>query len=111
MTAQRFILPPRRAHWLLDFEHAGFRYTGGVGRDDDSPAGDLTEIFLDCTGKAGTALGASARDAAVTASLLLQFGCPIDTLRHALARDGSGAAAGPLGRLLDILESERPDDV
>jgi ribonucleoside-diphosphate reductase alpha chain len=44
-----------------------------------------------------------ARDAAVSASLALQFGCPLETLRRALLRDPHGVAASPLGCALDRL--------
>ena len=43
----------------------------------------LAEIFLN-TEKNGTALDVAARDAAISASLLLQHGCPAETLRRAL---------------------------
>jgi ribonucleoside-diphosphate reductase alpha chain len=47
----------------------------------------LAEIFMN-TDKNGTALDVAARDAAISASLLLQFGCPVETLRRALTRNG-----------------------
>jgi len=40
---------------------------------------------------------------AVAASLLLQHGCPLDTLRQALTRDGDGSGSGPLAHALDLL--------
>src|SRR5262249_52420887 len=82
-------LPNRREHELIDFEHGGIRCTAGIGRFKD---GTLAEIFLN-TGKQGTAV-------AVAASLLLQHGCSVDTLRRALTADGS--ASGPLARF-DLL--------
>ena len=42
-------LPNRREHELIEFEHAGIRYTAGAGRFED---GDLAEIFLHTRGKA-----------------------------------------------------------
>ena len=96
-TRQR--LPNRRAHELLSFEHGGIRYTAGVGRFEN---GDLAEIFLN-TSKNGTAVDVNARDAAVAASLLLQHGCHVDTLRKALTRNSDGSASGPLARALDLL--------
>jgi hypothetical protein len=92
-------LPNRREHELVDFDHAGFHYTCGVGRFAD---GALAEIFLNAA-KTGTAIEAAARDAAITASLALQHGTPVDTLRHALTRNADGSASGPLGALLDML--------
>jgi hypothetical protein len=96
-TRQR--LPDRRAHELLDFEHGGIRYIAGVGRFAD---GGLAEIFLNTT-KHGTALDVNVRDAAVAASLLLQHGCPVETLCQALTRNGDGSGSGPLARALDLL--------
>jgi hypothetical protein len=92
-------LPTRREHELIDFEHGGIRYTAGIGRFND---GALAEIFLN-TGKHGTAVDTNARDAAVAASLLLQHGCSVDTLRRALTRNGDGSPSGPLARVLDLL--------
>jgi ribonucleoside-diphosphate reductase alpha chain len=93
-------LPQRRDHWSIVFEHGSHRYTGGWGAFAD---GQLAEIFLN-TEKNGTALDVAARDAAISASLLLQFGCPVATLRRALTRNGDGSASGPLGVFLDRLE-------
>ena len=44
----------------------------------------------------------AARDAAVAASLLLQHGCPVETLRRALTRNADSSASGPLARALDL---------
>jgi len=100
----RLRLPNRRHHWLVDFDHDGFRYTVGFGRFDD---GDLAEIFLDASAKSGTAVEAAARDAAVTASIALQFGTPAEVIRGAISRDHLGRAAGPLGAALDIIASDK----
>lgn len=101
MNAQRRRLPDRRRHEVIEFDHGGFRYAAGLGRFDD---GNLAEVFLDVSAKVGTAVEAAARDAAVTVSIALQHGVPIQTLRRALTRDGVGNAAGPVGRLLDLLD-------
>ena len=97
MTRQH--LPNRRGHELLTFEHQGIRYTAGIGCFAD---GGLAEIFL-TTAKHGTAVDVNARDAAVAASLLLQHGCPMETLRRALTRNSDGSASGPLAHALDLL--------
>jgi ribonucleoside-diphosphate reductase alpha chain len=98
----RLRLPNRRGHELLDFEHGGIRYTAGVGRFAD---GGLAEIFL-VTAKHGSALDVIARDAAVAASLLLQHGCPVGTLRRALTRNSDGSASGPVAHALDLLAEQ-----
>jgi hypothetical protein len=99
--AARRRLPNRRKHELVTFEHAGVRYTAGVGRFDD---GGLAEIFL-ATAKHGTGLDVNARDAAISASLLLQYGCPTETLRRALTRNADGSPGGALAQALDIFEA------
>lgn len=98
MTRQA--LPNHRGHWLVDFEHGGFKYTAGIGRFAD---GRLAEVFLNVS-KSGTAIESHARDAAVVASIALQHGASVDTIRHALTRNADGSAAGPIGALLDLLE-------
>jgi hypothetical protein len=94
LTGQR--LPNRRGHELLNFEHDGIGYTAGVGGFAD---GGVAEISLN-TAKHGTPLDVNARDAAVAASLLLQHGCQVDTLRRA---HSDGSASGPLAKALNLL--------
>jgi hypothetical protein len=78
-----------------------FHYVAGIGRFDD---GRLAEVFLTLP-KPATAVEASARDAAIVASLALQYGVPLVTLQQALTRNGDGSPSSPLGRLLDLLAS------
>jgi len=98
MTRTR--LPNRRPGEAVVFDHGGMLYTGHISFAVDS--GRVTEAFLD-GGKAGTAVQAMARDAAVLASLALQHGAPIEVLRHAMTRNDDGSAAGPMGALLDLV--------
>jgi ribonucleoside-diphosphate reductase alpha chain len=99
MSAPRNRLPDRRGHEVIDFTRNGYHFTAGVGR---FPDGSLAEIFLNSP-KVGTPIEAAARDAAVLASVALQFGASVDTIRRALSQDAMGKAAGPLGAVLDIL--------
>ena len=69
------------------------------------PGLDFFEVFLN-SGKIGTAIETAARDSAVVASLALQHGVHMDTIRRALTRNGNGEASGPLGTLLDLLGTE-----
>jgi hypothetical protein len=64
----------------------------------------LAEIFIG-NGRAGSDVDTAARDAAVVVSIALQYGVPLDVLRHALMRDAQGRASGPLGSALDIIAS------
>lgn len=94
-------LPDRRGHWLCDFQHGGHRFTGGIGRFDD--AGQVSEIFVNGA-KVGSHAEISAQESALAVSLALQFGCPLETIRHAMTCDG--AAFGPIGALLLELDRE-----
>ena len=96
----RHTLPSRRQSELIDVAHAGHVYTIGCSR---FPDGLIAEIFVDAA-KSSSALADAARDLAIVTSLALRFGCPIDTIRHALTRSHDNSAAGPLGRFLDLLE-------
>ena len=100
MTRER--LQNRRASETFDVEVSGLRYTATVSR---FPDGRIAEIFLSNT-KPSSQSDVNARDSAVAASLALQFGCPVETLGHALLRDAHGVASSPLGIALDHLTDE-----
>jgi hypothetical protein len=95
---EREHLPDRRAADLVDFEHDRRRWTVTIGR---YPDGRIAEIFLDAAKE--SPLVELAQDGALAASLALQSGCPLNTLRHALA----GRHAGPLGVALGLIEETR----
>jgi hypothetical protein len=98
MTA-RERLPNRRACESFEFRHNGFVFTASAGFFED---GRVAEIFLS-SHKPGSPIEAIARDAAVTVSIALQFGVPIETIRAALTKDHDGCPATLLGAALDAL--------
>jgi hypothetical protein len=98
MTERRH-LPDRRATESFDLQIGGLRYVVSAGRFAD---GKLAEIFIS-NAKAGSDCDTAARDSAVVASIALQYGVPIEVLRHALMRDAQGRPSGPLGAALDHL--------
>jgi hypothetical protein len=100
--AERERLPNRRAAETFDVEALGLQFRASVGR---YPDGRIGEIFLS-NHKVNSMAGVMAGDSAVLCSLLLQHGIPIETLRHALMRDGRGNPSGPLGVVLDQLAEE-----
>jgi hypothetical protein len=69
--------------------------------------GRIAELFLTCA-LVGSPLEALARDAAITASLAFQYGCPLEVLRAALTSDHAGGPATPLGAALDVIEGGVP---
>jgi hypothetical protein len=84
----------------LDFEHAGHRYTAGLGFFD---TGQLAEIFINVPGRSGSAIETLARDMAILTSICLQYEASVETIRRALTRNSDGSAGGPLGVVLDSL--------
>jgi hypothetical protein len=92
-------LPNRRASETFRFELGGIHYCATISHFDD---GRLGEIFL-ASNKAGSQADTTARDSAIVASIAIQFGADLDTIRRGLCRDGSGRASGPLGRALNLI--------
>jgi hypothetical protein len=102
MSATRQKLPQRRASITFDINSRNLRFTVTASRLAN---GELGEVFIQ-NHKADSTAGIMASDAAIAASLALQYGCPAETLRKALSRDSQGRASSPLGVALDaILDS------
>jgi hypothetical protein len=95
-------LPSRRPHELRTIEHWGQKFHVGIGE----LSGEVLEVWIN-TGKSGTQMETLFRDSSVLISLGLQYGVPLSDMRRAIMRDLDGSASGPIGQLLDILESER----
>ena len=95
----RECLPNRRAAETFEVEVNGLRYTATVGQFSD---GRIGEIFIQ-NSKLGSTSDCYMRDAGISASLALQYGCPLETLRRALLRDPRGAPSTPIGCVLDLL--------
>lgn len=102
MTTRR-LLKARRAHHTFPARFNNTDYTVGFGVfDDGAPA----EVFV--TGaKAGSDVQGIARDAAVLLSLALQYGVPLETVRHSVTRsDENNTPASLVGLLADSLHAE-----
>ncbi len=94
---QRARLPNRRLAISTSFHRDGARFEMTAGYYPDGRPG---EIFLNAD-RANSLLDFLMSDAAILASLALQYGCPLDDIRHALKRDIRGEAASPIGAALD----------
>jgi hypothetical protein len=79
----RKTLPNRRRAETIAFERDGARFVLTAGF---YPDGRLGEIFLNAD-RANSLLDFLMSDAAILASLALQYGAPIDEIRHALKRE------------------------
>jgi hypothetical protein len=101
----RTALPNRRHAERIRFEHGELgreqTFFGTLGYPDLSGEQPL-EIFL-AGGKPGSSLDAMSRDFAVVVSIALQSGVPLEDMRQAITRLDDGSAAGPGGKLLDLI--------
>jgi hypothetical protein len=100
--ADRNRLPNRRLSETFNVEVAGLRYKATISRFSD---GGIAEVFVS-NHKAGNASDVAARDAGILVSLLLQHGCPIETIAHALSRNSDGTASGVIGAVLDKIGAQ-----
>jgi hypothetical protein len=90
-------LPNRRSAISTSFERDGTNFAMTAGYYSD---GRLGELFLN-SDRANSLLDFLMSDAAILASLALQYGAPLDEIRHALKRDSRGEPASPIGAALD----------
>jgi hypothetical protein len=99
-------LPSRRNAVTFEVVHGLHLYDVSAGFYGDGRVG---EVFVTprLKIKSGDLLEAVARDGAILLSLALQFGCPLETIRAALTRDETGAAASPIGEVGDALAEIR----
>lgn len=100
MTARR-ALPMRRRCETFEIAFGGLAKSHMVSVGyyaDDKPG----EIFIN-GGKSGEQVEAIARDGAILLSMALQFGVPLETIRHAITRDSAGAPSSIVGAVVDQL--------
>ena len=94
-------LPNRRSAITTSFQRDGARFEMTIGHYPDGRPG---EIFL-AADRANSLLDSLMSDAAILASLALQYGAPLDVIRHAVKRDFRGDASSPIGTALDRIET------
>ncbi|WP_441268027.1 TSCPD domain-containing protein [Bradyrhizobium sp. 215_C5_N1_1] len=90
-------MPNKRRAETITFERDGARFEMTVGY---YPDGRVGEVFLNAD-RANSLLDFLMSDAAILASLALQYGAPLDEIMHALKRDTRGIAASPIGAALE----------
>jgi len=103
MTA-RNTLPQRRYGETFDLRHGGQNtaFTVTVGFYPDGRPG---EVFISGA-KVGSEVEAVARDGAVLLSIALQYGVPLETITHAITRNGDGSPSTIVGAVVDRLANE-----
>jgi hypothetical protein len=92
----------RHASETFSFSCNCLAYVASISR---FPDGRLAEIFIS-NAKAGSHSDSAAKDGAVICSIALQYGVPLDVIRHALLRDPRGVASSPLGVALDKIAEQ-----
>ena len=99
-------LPQRRPSEMFELRHGGkqavFHVTVGYY---DNACTRLGEVFV-AGSKSGTEVEANVRDAAILVSLALQYGVPVDVMRHATTREADGTPSTIIGMVLDRLGAE-----
>jgi len=102
-------LENRRENQTFTFILDGVKYFASVSYTTENQLG---EIFLDigrangeAPGLVGTALDIMAKDLATLASLALQHGVPLQTIKESLSQELNGNMRGPLGKTLELLET------
>jgi hypothetical protein len=98
--AVRDRLPNRRPAISTSFERDGARFEMTAGY---YPDGRVGEIFVNAD-RANSLLDFLMSDAAILASIALQYGAALDEIRHALKRDIRGEAQSPIGAALDKIQ-------
>jgi hypothetical protein len=91
-------LSNRRLCESFEFTHAGMKFTASLGFYDDGRPG---ELFLSSS-KPGSPIESVARDAAIMASIAIQHGADLETIRASLTRDHDGGPATAIGAAIDI---------
>ena len=104
---ERARLPDRRAHETVAFEHLDQRFKVGLGQElmPDGALGPVREVFLNAQ-KPNSSIDCMVSDGAILLSLLLQHGCPVGTIAHALKRNHDGSPASPFGFAVDLLSAK-----
>ena len=95
-------LKDRRNGVNLDLVFRRGRYVVGFGFSESL---QVNEIFISSS-RPGSDAEATARDAAILASLSLQHGVDFDALRASLTRDHEGGAASAIGAAMDVIARE-----
>jgi hypothetical protein len=98
---ERQALPARRRCETFELDYGGLKksHVVTVGFYD---AGNIGEVFIN-GGKSGEQVEAIARDGAVLLSIALQHGATLDTIKHAITRDGQDAPQSIIGVVVDRL--------
>lgn len=106
----RLTLPQRRPTFVFDMRDDAGRVDltvsySTVEAPGTPPPHTIAEVFI-TSRKIGSSAEAIARDAAILLSLALQYGCPLDVIRHALTRNQDGTAQSLVGRVVDRVNEE-----
>jgi len=102
----RHRLANRRALETFAIEHEGQRYKIGLGRElvcvERGRVGPVLEVFVNAQ-KVNSPADVLVSDGAILLSMLLQHGCAIEIIHHAMKRNPDGSPSSPLGRAAALI--------
>lgn len=106
--SEREPLPMRRFCETIEVPFGGLARSHfvTVGYYGDGRPG---EVFIN-GGKSGEVVEAIARDAAVLLSMALQYGAELETIKHAITRDGRGDPSSIIGAVVDRMVQLDPPE-
>ncbi|MCA1467234.1 hypothetical protein I6F09_04945 [Bradyrhizobium sp. IC3195] len=90
-------LPNCRPNETQEFDRDGIHITMTVGF---KPDGEIGEVFLNAD-RLDSMLDVLMSDAAIIASLALQYGVSLRQIAHSIKRDKFGIASSPIGAAID----------
>lgn len=99
--AERNVLPNRRGCESFELPYGGLAH-GHIVTFGQFPDGNCAEIFIS-GGKSGEVIQAIAIDFGTVTSLALQYGCPLEVIQHAIARDPQNNPQSILGVAVDAV--------
>lgn len=105
----RNVLPQRRYSETFNLSFASEKYQVTVGFYDNGAPGEvfINRIRDKAAAKLGEQLECVCRDSAILLSLALQHGVSVETIKHAITRNGAGEPSTIVGAIIDCLEDQR----
>lgn len=98
-------LPDRRAAFAIEYRFQNHDLIAHIGRYGDHEHGRVGEIFITCK-KTGNDMDTIVRALSTVASIAMQYGADVDTIRKALPRNPRDEPMEPLGTILDLVAKE-----
>lgn len=108
-TRQR--VSDRRAHETIAIEHEGHPYRIGLGREfANGGCGPVVEVFINAEHFNST-MDSMVSDGAILMSMLMQYGCPPETILKSMSQRSDGTPTSPLGRAAALIHEAAQGEI